>query len=592
MGTRTKYKKKKKKQKNQQPPTWKMAEAKIANGPLFRLLQHAYIHCNDDYPMAKDDWAYVTSTAGVYLNPRRTASVGEWEYIISHCLLHLGFGHISQERQNDIVWNQACDYIVDKFLKDSHIGSPPPEFQAEYPCVIKDEEQVYAWLKEHPEIPAKQTFSTMTHGRLGMRWERDSRIDFTVVFARSLQESMKDALRVSTGLPPQRQKKTQADSVHEARDWFISSYPLLGALAASFRIVDDWETVHRMGISVAAISPQLQEIYINPYCKYNTAEWRFILAHEYLHAALRHDVRCDGRNPQLWNVACDFVVNSWLVEMCIGDMPENLLYDPKFSGMSVEDVYDQLSMDIRYYQALNTGDMLYGDDAWWDSLDGAARDAFFQNALRQGLAYHEEHSRGYLPASLIEEIHAIDRPPIRWDVELAKWFDAQFAPLEIHRTYSRMSRRQSSCPDIPRPAWHRPEDLIEQRIFGVLLDTSGSMDRSLLAAALGSIASYSEARDVKSVRVVFCDAAPYDKGIMHPDEIAGNVKVRGRGGTVLQPGIDLLDNDPKFPKDAPLLIITDGMCDRLVLHGRKHAFLIPNGRHLPFVPKGPVFRLR
>ena len=155
-----------------------------------------------------------------------------------------------------------------------------------------------------------------------------------------------------------------------------------------------------------------------------------------------------------------------------------------------------------------------------------------------------------------------------------------------------MSRRQSSCPDIPRPAWHRPEDLIEQRIFGVLLDTSGSMDRSLLAAALGSIASYSEARDVKSVRVVFCDAAPYDKGIMHPDEIAGNVKVRGRGGTVLQPGIDLLDNDPKFPKDAPLLIITDGMCDRLVLHGRKHAFLIPNGRHLPFVPKGPVFRLR
>ena len=490
-----------------------MAEAKIANGPLFRLLQHAYIHCNDDYPMAKDDWAYVTSTAGVYLNPRRTASVGEWEYIISHCLLHLGFGHISQERQNDIVWNQACDYIVDKFLKDSHIGSPPPEFQAEYPCVIKDEEQVYAWLKEHPEIPAKQTFSTMTHGRLGMRWERDSRIDFTVVFARSLQESMKDALRVSTGLPPQRQNKTQADSVHEARDWFISSYPLLGALAASFRIVDDWETVHRMGISVAAICPQLQEIYINPYCKYNTAEWRFILAHEYLHAALRHD-------------------------------------------------------------------------------DGAARDAFFRNALRQGLAYHEEHNRGYLPASLIEEIHAIDRPPIRWDVELAKWFDAQFAPLEIHRTYSRMSRRQSSCPDIPRPAWHQPEDLIEQRIFGVLLDTSGSMDRSLLAAALGSIASYSEARDVKSVRVVFCDAAPYDQGIMHPDEIAGNVKVRGRGGTVLQPGIDLLDNDPKFPKDAPLLIITDGMCDRLVLHGRKHAFLIPNGRHLPFVPKGPVFRLR
>ena len=38
--------------------------------------------------------------------------------------------------------------------------------------------------------------------------------------------------------------------------------------------------------------------------------------------------------------------------------------------MSVEDVYNQLCTDIRYYIAKNTGDMLYGDDEWWDSLDG------------------------------------------------------------------------------------------------------------------------------------------------------------------------------------------------------------------------------
>jgi predicted metal-dependent peptidase len=136
------------------------------------------------------------------------------------------------------------------------------------------------------------------------------------------------------------------------------------------------------------------------------------------------------------------------------------------------------------------------------------------------------------------------------------------------------------------------EEPVEQRIFGVLLDTSGSMERGLLAAALGSIASYSEARDVHHVRVVFCDAAAYDQGIMSPEDIAGAVKVRGRGGTILQPGIDLLDNDPKFPKEAPLLIITDGECDRLNLRGREHAYLIPWGKRLPFVPKGPVFRLK
>ena len=75
--------------------------------------------------------------------------------------------------------------------------------------------------------------------------------------------------------------------------------------------------------------------------------------------------------------------------------------------------------------------------------------------------------------------------------------------------------------------------------------------------------------------MIFCDAAAYDQGIMAPDEIAGTVKVRGRGGTKLQPGIDLLDGDAAFPKGAPLLIVTDGACDRLNLRGRTHAFLIP-----------------
>jgi predicted metal-dependent peptidase len=71
------------------------------------------------------------------------------------------------------------------------------------------------------------------------------------------------------------------------------------------------------------------------------------------------------------------------------------------------------------------------------------------------------------------------------------------------------------------------------------------------------------------------------------------VKVRGRGGTALQPGIDLLERAPDFPPDGPLLVITDGDCDRLRLH-RDHAILLPEGKRLPFVPgpHGRVFRLR
>lgn len=335
----------------------------------------------------------------------------------------------------------------------------------------------------------------------------------------------------------------------------------------------------------------MQELYINRDCHLTSKEWRFVLAHEFLHAALRHDVRLEDRNPQLWNVACDYVVNSWLVEMNVGQMPQFGLLDEKFKGMSVEGVYDMICGDIRRYLAENPGDVLHGDEGWWDSLEGAEIDALYRSAIQQGLACHREGGgRGLVPAGLVEEIYAVNRPPIRWDVELAKWFEQQFEPLEKRRSYARLSRRQSATPDIPRPAWHMEETLAEQRIFGVVLDTSGSMDHSLLAAALGSVASYSQARDVQYVRVVFCDTAAYDQGVMSPEEIAGAVKVRGRGGTRLQPGLDLLERDERSPKDAPVLIITDGDCDRLNLQGRKHTFLIPWGRRLPFPPRGPVFK--
>jgi predicted metal-dependent peptidase len=91
--------------------------------------------------------------------------------------------------------------------------------------------------------------------------------------------------------------------------------------------------------------------------------------------------------------------------------------------------------------------------------------------------------------------------------------------------------------------------------------------------------------------VVFCDAAAYDAGYLPVDEIAGRVRVRGRGGTVLQPGVDLLERAADFPPSGPLLVITDGECDVLRIR-RTHAFLIPRGTRLPFTARGPVFHLR
>lgn len=66
--------------------------------------------------------------------------------------------------------------------------------------------------------------------------------------------------------------------------------------------------------------------------------------------------------------------------------------------------------------------------------------------------------------------------------------------------------------------------------------------------------------------------------------------MRDRGGAVLQPGIDLLQNARDFPADGPILVITDGACDTLAIR-RYHAYLVPEGRQLPFRPVGEVFYL-
>jgi predicted metal-dependent peptidase len=309
--------------------------------------------------------------------------------------------------------------------------------------------------------------------------------------------------------------------------------------------------------------------------------------------ALRHTNRQLGRDAYLWNVACDYVINDWLIDMRVGSPPAmGLLHDVQLKGLSAEEVYDRIVVDMRRMRKLLT---LAGRQC--DMLDRRLSpakgdftdlDDFYRTQLGKGLLLHESQGRGLLPAGLLEEIRALLQAPISWEVELARWFDHHFPPIERHRSYARMSRRQSATPDIPRPRAVPDPRWRDGRTFGVVLDSSASMNRLLLAKALGAIASYAQAKEVPAVRVVFCDAAAYDMGYMLAEDIAGRVQIMGRGGTVLQPAIDLLQAATDFPKEGPVLIITDGQCDKLSCQ-RSHAFLLLAGKRLPFVTRAEVF---
>lgn len=99
-------------------------------------------------------------------------------------------------------------------------------------------------------------------------------------------------------------------------------------------------------------------------------------------------------------MACDYIINGWLVEMNVGQMLEGLLYDEHFKGMSAETVYDKLCENIRYYLSLDPKDIIYSGDSDWQTQNGAEVDSFYRSAIQRGLDYHQQHRRGRCPATL------------------------------------------------------------------------------------------------------------------------------------------------------------------------------------------------
>ena len=366
--------------------------------------------------MRSVDWAYASANGWITINSNKTATVKEWEYILSHCLLHFGFGHGLNDRENDPLWHTACDLVITQFLKDNKLGKPPAEFDYPLPFPAKDEEAVYEKLQHADSITEFNRYSTMGSGKYDLiNFSDPLYFDFRDDFAESLEVAMRKAIHTATGSDAFDPDNDWKWPYNQIKAWFVSNYPLLGAIASSFTIITDPSVVARMDIPVAAVSSQLQEIYINTNTRMFNEQWKFVIAHEFLHAALRHDIRCEYRDPFVWNVACDYVINGWLVDMGIGEMPVDALYEPEYRHLSAEALYDLLAEDMRRAQKLQSGDIVYGDEAFWDSLEGLSLDQQMRSALHRGLTYHENRGRGQLPGNFVEEVRSISRPPIPWE---------------------------------------------------------------------------------------------------------------------------------------------------------------------------------
>src|SRR6056300_315793 len=134
------------------------------------------------------------------------------------------------------------------------------------------------------------------------------------------------------------------DRIIVARIGLLLRHPFFGNMATRLRILaaDDW-------LGTAAVDGR--NLYFNTqfFNAMSNKEVEFVIAHEILHMVYDHLGRRDDRNPMLYNIAADYIVNNELLDQHIGSKPKivDCYQDFKYRGWSSEEVYDELFKEAK-----------------------------------------------------------------------------------------------------------------------------------------------------------------------------------------------------------------------------------------------------
>ena len=124
-----------------------------------------------------------------------------------------------------------------------------------------------------------------------------------------------------------------------ARVGLLLHHPFFGNMATRLRIksADDW-------CPTAAVDGRNLFFNTQFFNAMSNKEIEFVIAHEILHCVFDHLTRREDRDPMLFNIACDYLVNNLLVRDRIGDKPTviDCFQDFKYDGWTSEEVYDEL----------------------------------------------------------------------------------------------------------------------------------------------------------------------------------------------------------------------------------------------------------
>ena len=100
------------------------------------------------------------------------------------------------------------------------------------------------------------------------------------------------------------------------------------------------------GVTQIAATDGLSLYIEEPFFDFDKDAREAILVHEMLHVFLGHTFRRGDRDPTMWNVAGDFIVNDNVIRTFnLHGLPKGTLYDPKYQDWATEQVYESLDFD-------------------------------------------------------------------------------------------------------------------------------------------------------------------------------------------------------------------------------------------------------
>lgn len=330
------------------------------------------------------------------------------------------------------------------------------------------------------------------------------------------------------------------DKITKAKIQLLLTQPFFSMLALSFKYEENSQ------INTADIDGE--RIRFNPdFVKDLSMEkLKGLIAHEVMHIAFMHHTRRNGRDISKWNKACDYAINSILINSGF-QLPDKGLIDKQFDGMSAEQIYAKIPE--------NPDDQGNPDPGG----SGGVKDApgKTESEIRQKESEAKQmiqkaamigKQQGNLPAEFEHLIAKILEVKVNWKVILNDFLTEK---TRNDYTFSRPSNRY-----ISQGLYLPSLQSVERGKFVLILDTSSSVDDQLLnefGAEMQSILS-----DVAENITVY----HVDTKIQKIEEFAGDdemiLKAKGRGGTDFKPAFDHMEKNGT--DCACAVYFTDGDC--------------------------------